>query len=75
MRSDTSGGAESEVSSSEEVDADYNAGEDANCDSESGAYVDVKMILDMTIWLEMRICRVHVHASESMSNSDENIKV
>jgi len=62
-----SGGAESEVSSSEEVDADDNAGEDADSDSESGAYVDVEMremILEMTIWLKMRICRVHVHASE-----------
>ena len=67
MRNDASDEVESEVGSSEEVDADYNAGEDADSDSESGAYVDVEMremILDMMIWLEMRICRVYVHASE-----------
>ena len=49
-----------------------------NSDSESGVYIDVEMremILEMTIWLKMRICRVHAHASEIMSNSDENIKM
>ena len=58
MRSDTSGGADSEVISSEEVDADGNAREDVDSDSESGAYVDVEMremIPEMTICLEMRI--------------------
>jgi hypothetical protein len=58
VRSVVSGGVESEVSSSEEVDADDNAGEYADSDSESGAYVVVEMremILEMTICLEMRI--------------------